>query len=151
MKNRLLEFLRSYPVIFLSRIIFGGIFIYASLDKITHPFEFARAIHNYQILPDIFVFITAAILPWIELITGIFLVAGIFPRTSSILLSALLGIFTIALGINTLRGLDVSCGCFSVSSEISDPVVIILRDLLMIIPGLIIIFFYEPAKLNKAK
>ena len=34
------------------RIIMAVVFIYASIDKIMHPHDFARAVFNYQILPD---------------------------------------------------------------------------------------------------
>ena len=36
------------PVVILCRIVLGGVFIYASLDKIMHPEEFAKAIGNYS-------------------------------------------------------------------------------------------------------
>ena len=32
------------PVVILCRIVLGGVFIYASIDKIMHPEEFAKAI-----------------------------------------------------------------------------------------------------------
>ena len=131
MKDRAIKILKSYPIFVLCRLILGGIFIYASIDKITHPFAFAKILYNYQLLPDILIFITAAILPWIELIAGLFLVSGIFPKTSSIILSILLIVFAIALGFNALRGLDVVCGCFSTSGESGDPVFLIFRDLIM--------------------
>ena len=34
-----------------ARLILGGVFIYASLDKIAHPAEFAKAIGNYHVVP----------------------------------------------------------------------------------------------------
>ena len=37
---------------FWARLVLGLIFIYASVDKIYHPAEFAQVISNYQILPD---------------------------------------------------------------------------------------------------
>ena len=39
------------PLVILCRLVLGGVFIYASLDKIAHPAEFAKAIGNYHVLP----------------------------------------------------------------------------------------------------
>jgi len=36
----------------LSRLFLGGIFVYASYDKLLHPVPFAEIVYNYQILPD---------------------------------------------------------------------------------------------------
>ena len=70
----------------------------------------------------------------------------IVSKTCSIILSGLLMVFAIALGFNAMRGLDVACGCFSTSTESGDPVFYIFRDLVMLLPGLIIIFFHPRKK-----
>jgi uncharacterized membrane protein YphA (DoxX/SURF4 family) len=124
------------------RLALGGIFIYSSLDKIAHPEEFARIIANYGILPDALVTLPALVLPWLELFAGLLLVAGIWTRSAAALLSLLLLAFILALGVNAVRGIDVSCGCFSTSAEIKENAWgLILRDLLILIPGLLIVFF----------
>jgi uncharacterized membrane protein YphA (DoxX/SURF4 family) len=126
----------------LCRLVLGGIFIYSSLDKIAHPDEFARIIANYAILPDLLVTLPALVLPWLELFAGLLLVAGIWTRSAAALLSLLLLAFILALGVNAMRGIDVSCGCFSTSAEIKENAWgLILRDLLILIPGLVIVFF----------
>ena len=126
----------------LCRLALGGVFIYSSLDKIAHPDEFARIIANYAILPDILVTLPALVLPWLELTAGLLLVAGIWTRSAAGLLSLLLLVFILALGVNALRGIDVNCGCFSTSaSDTENAWGLILRDLLILIPGLVIVFF----------
>jgi uncharacterized membrane protein YphA (DoxX/SURF4 family) len=126
----------------LCRLALGGIFIYASLDKIAHPAAFAGIIANYAILPDFLVTLPALALPWLELIAGLCLVAGAWTRSSALWLSLLLLLFILALGVNALRGMNMSCGCFSTSAaDTENAYVLILRDLLILIPGLIIVFF----------
>ena len=56
------------PVVILCRIVLGGVFIYASIDKIMHPEEFAKAIGNYHVLPFGLENLLALTLPWLELI-----------------------------------------------------------------------------------
>ena len=60
------------------RLVLGGIFIYASLDKIVHPRAFAEIIYNYQILPGSLINLSAVILPWLELFLGLLLISGRF-------------------------------------------------------------------------
>ena len=39
------------PVVLVARLILGGVFIYASIDKILNPGDFAKIINNYHVLP----------------------------------------------------------------------------------------------------
>jgi uncharacterized membrane protein YphA (DoxX/SURF4 family) len=134
--------LSSTPLQAVCRLALGGIFIYASLDKIAHPQEFARIIANYAILPDLLVTLPALVLPWLELIAGVCLITGVWTRSAALWLSLLLLVFIAALGVNAARGIDVSCGCFSTSAaDTESAYVLIFRDLLILIPGLVILFF----------
>lgn len=99
------------------RIVFGLLFIAASVSKIVYPAAFAQIIINYQLLPDIAVNPLALFLPWLELVCGAALVTNTFVRGSSAILNLLLLVFLGALWFNVSRGLDVSCGCFTVNPE----------------------------------
>ena len=153
MKDKIVNILSSLPVQVFSRIILGGVFIYASIDKIAHPYAFAKIIQNYQLVPDILVTLPAIVLPWLEMISGLFLVAGIFRRASAVVLSALLLIFAVAITINLVRGITFDCGCFSTvtTASGSNPVGLLVRDILLIIPGLIIIFFYKDKEKSRGE
>jgi uncharacterized membrane protein YphA (DoxX/SURF4 family) len=141
MKKKMSDFLSFIPVQVVCRFILGGLFIYASISKIVHPFAFAKIIYNYKLLPDILIYISAITLPWVEMISGLFLVAGIFKRTAAIILFSLLFVFIIAISINLIRGLNFDCGCFTtvITEKGSDPVGLLIRDILMLIPAGIII------------
>ncbi|MFI5211348.1 MAG: MauE/DoxX family redox-associated membrane protein [Ignavibacteria bacterium] len=97
-----------------SRIVLGGLFMYASFDKMANPQAFADIINNYRMLPVQFVNPLAIFLPWLEFITGLFLIAGKWVKSSLLLYSTFLLIFIIGLSQALIRGLDISCGCFSV-------------------------------------
>jgi len=105
------------PLHFWIRLALGAMFIIASADKIYHPAAFARAVYNYQILPDGLINLVAIILPWLEVFLGIFLVVGFWLPGTVTLTGALLLVFYGALIFNVARGLDVHCGCFSTSIE----------------------------------
>jgi uncharacterized membrane protein YphA (DoxX/SURF4 family) len=140
--DRLKKLLASPLLQALARLVLGGIFIYASLDKISQPLQFARVLESYKILPLALISLPALILPWVELFAGICLVSGLCVRSAAMLLSALLLLFIMALGLDGLRGIQISCGCFSTAIGDSENIyVLIARDLLIMIPGLLIIFF----------
>ena len=125
--------LKSKYLAFLFRLILGCVFVYASFDKIAHPADFARIIYNYHFLPTSAINLFAVILPWIELMSGMALILGLFVESAALLIGILLGIFIVALSSAVIRGLDISCGCFSTASS-SDKVVwdTIIRDLIML-------------------
>ena len=122
------------------RLIVGGFFVFASLDKLMNQEAFARAIYNYKFLPDIFINIFAIIIPYIELITGLLLIAGIFKRGSSFLISFMLVIFIIALSQAYAKGLDINCGCFSLETvgQKDDILLRIVEDILLLIASILI-------------
>jgi len=132
----------SYPaashreVQFWLRLVLGAVFIIASADKIYNPAGFAQAIYNYQILPDALINLTAIILPWLELLIGVFLVVGYWLPGAVTLANGLLVAFFGALVFNVARGLDVHCGCFSTSTE-GDPATAwyLIRDAAFLLMG----------------
>lgn len=96
-----------------ARLIVGGVFIYASFDKIAFPYEFAKIVKNYNILPDNIGLVFAYVLPWVELALGIFLVVGLFIRPTAFSLSFILSMFMAAIIIKSIEGNIENCGCFS--------------------------------------
>ncbi len=99
------------------RIALGAVFIFASIDKIRHPEAFAEVVYNYQILPDRLINISAIMLPWLELVLGGCLLAGVWLPGTVVLANMLLVTFFGSLLFNIVRGLDINCGCFSASTE----------------------------------
>ena len=124
-----------------ARLILGGIFVYASFEKIIHPAAFAEEVHRYQILPDILINLTAIVLPWLELVVGAFLIFGFWMPGAVLMSNLLLMTFTGALMFNMARGLDISCGCFSTVSENSMDFWTIFRDVSFLIPAVYLLHF----------
>ena len=111
-----MNYLLNGPVILLARLILGGIFIFASLDKISNPEAFETAIGNYHVMPFGLENLLALILPWLELLSGIFIIAGIMVDGAAIMIIMMNMVFIIALSQALARGISIECGCFSVSS-----------------------------------
>ena len=131
-----------------SRLMLGGIFIYASVHKIIFPASFAEAVFNYQILPDALINLTALILPWLELVVGILLVLNVWMPGAVAIVSGLLLAFTCTLAFNMARGLDIACGCFTTSSTADEMTLLtVMRDSSLLVVSLFLmywIFIREP-------
>lgn len=132
------------------RLVLAIVFIYASVDKIMHPRDFAQAVFNYQVLPGEMINIAAIVLPWLELILGTCLLFNVWMYGASSLTAILLFIFMVAITFNFMRGLDVGCGCFSTRSEESMNTLTLIRDLvfLCLSVGLVGLVFRRPKSLN---
>jgi uncharacterized membrane protein YphA (DoxX/SURF4 family) len=127
-----------------ARLILGAVFIYASIDKVIHPAAFAKAVYSYQVLPDFLINLAAIVLPWLELVLGIFLIVGLFREGSACIVAVLMLVFLGAMIFNLTRGLNVHCGCFSTSAEGTGNVSMagyVLRDGLFLIPAFYL--FYQ--------
>ncbi len=134
--------LSSRPIQLLCRLTLGTLFVYASLDKIVRPREFALILTNYRLLPSILVPGVALFLPWLELTAGFFLISGLYARSAALWLSGLLMLFMLILGISALRGLNFDCGCFStLGGEPEPPLLFVLRDLLFLVLGAVVVVF----------
>lgn len=108
----------SHPLLIaLLRVALGAVFIVASLDKIQNPEAFATTIANYRVLPYRFINGIAIVLPWLEVITGTFLVLGVWTRACTIIVCGLLTVFSVAITQALARGLDISCGCFATNPD----------------------------------
>jgi uncharacterized membrane protein YphA (DoxX/SURF4 family) len=130
------------------RIILGILFIYASAGKLFNTEDFAKAILRYEFLPIYFVNLMAIIMPWVEFFTGFLLITGIFKKASSLLASISLIAFLIALTSAFARGLDISCGCFSLeeTSSKGDIIYRIIEDIFMLAGALVVYKFSNKKK-----
>ncbi|MEW5979533.1 MAG: MauE/DoxX family redox-associated membrane protein [Acidobacteriota bacterium] len=130
---RLRQVWESERLDLLLRISLGVLFVYASLDKLLHPLEFARLTAAYQILPEVLIAPLAALIPPLELLCGFLLVFGVWPVASLLWVGVLLGVFLLAVTQAYLRGLNIDCGCFSTGGE-AEPVglLTIIRDLILL-------------------
>ena len=106
---------RHPGVLLVGRIAIGVVFIVASIDKLEHPDRFVEVIMGYKIVPWTTAVVSAIWLSWLELVVGTIMLIGIWVRAGALLLSGLTVVFIAALTSALARGIDIQCGCFSVS------------------------------------
>lgn len=116
------------------RVTLGLVFILSALGKIGDPREFSDAVAAYKILPITSVNVFAIILPWLELLVGLSLFSGTRIRESALLSIIMNLMFIAAVSSAMARGLDIKCGCFTLSKEHSGiGWIIIGRDVLFVL------------------
>jgi uncharacterized membrane protein YphA (DoxX/SURF4 family) len=121
------------------QIALGVFFVVAALPKVVDPPAFAHMVYNYRLVPGPFVNLMGLVMPWLELLTGIALILGIWTRTSAAVVGAMLGVFIVAISVNLARGNAIDCGCFDVSAagksvaeRLADMRWVVIRDLGML-------------------
>jgi putative oxidoreductase len=111
--------LLTHPVLQLAlRLFLGGYFLYAAIPKILDPAAFGRVVYQWQVTPPVPSNVVAVVLPWVEGISGILLIAGIWKREAAATICMLLVVFLLAASSVMWRGIDVeNCGCTSVAAH----------------------------------
>lgn len=135
--------LKNKTLLVLFRLVLGGLFVYAGVVKVLDPLDFAQNIRNYRLVGQSLSFMAAVVLPWLEILAGVALAAGIWKRASALIISGLLVFFILLTLVTIARGLDVECGCFGALSRKSG-FGVILEDFGMLFMGLCLLF--APAK-----
>jgi uncharacterized membrane protein YphA (DoxX/SURF4 family) len=126
-----------------ARWIIGLTFIYASYHKILSPADFAKIVYGYDLFPNGAINLIAIVLPFVELIAGLALILGFYPRSAALIINGMLAAFIIVLSINLIRGHEFNCGCFSTKEAgyFSSTEATLVRDIIYLLLGLQIFLF----------
>ena len=106
-----------------ARLLIGLVLLVSGLEKSAlPPEEFAAVIQGYFILPPGTELTAAMLLPGLEVLVGLSLLAGYLSRAACAAAGALLLVFIAALGSTVARGIPLpDCGCFGRTLHLSVP------------------------------
>lgn len=100
----------------LLRLVLGALFLWAGLSKLGSPLQTLAAVYSYQIaLSDLLASLIAAALPWMEIILGAALLAGIWLPVATGWTAVMLLFFTMMTAQAWYRELPIDCGCVDLS------------------------------------
>ncbi|MCG3136938.1 MAG: hypothetical protein HJJLKODD_00776 [Phycisphaerae bacterium] len=108
----------------IARLLLGGMMVYVSIGKIQNPVDFLKAVREYQLYSAeqyLLLNLTAVIIPWIELLGGVFLLLGVAVRGTGGVMLVMLISFTVAILQRTVQimvtkqlsfwAVEFNCGC----------------------------------------
>jgi len=99
------------------RLLLGGLFLAAGLSKLGSPLNTLATIYSYQIVvPDWFANTLAHALPWIEILLGLAMLAGLWLPVTTGWVAAMLAAFALLTAQAWWRGLPIDCGCIDLST-----------------------------------
>jgi uncharacterized membrane protein YphA (DoxX/SURF4 family) len=118
----------------------GGVFLYASMDKLGEAARFTLAIREYHILPMALEPLAGAVVPWLEFFAGAALLMGLRWRGAALVYCGMMLTYSLALGWNMAMGVEMNCGCFSLDSVEKATWWTVGRDIALLIPGLVVLW-----------
>lgn len=134
------------------RILLGAIFLFSSVGKIADPEAFHAVVINYRLLPPSLVTATAVIFPWIEALCGLALILGRYEKGAALLVSTMMIVF-IGIGFyNGYRGLNIACGCFSLTAKAPSSIAVnTLRNMAILMAGAWVLILPGPQQTRQAQ
>jgi uncharacterized membrane protein YphA (DoxX/SURF4 family) len=94
------------------RFLLGGVLIAAGSLKVGHSVQLAASIAGFRLLPAAVVGPLAIALPYLEVLLGGYLIAGLFTRTVAIVCAIQFALYAAAIASAVVRHINVNCGCF---------------------------------------
>jgi uncharacterized membrane protein YphA (DoxX/SURF4 family) len=161
MQSSPLNFRRA--VIWIGRLLLGGIFVYAGYAKLTYPNHnlwpyfmlkfsvsanlstFGFQVESYKVLPAAASAFVAHTLPFAEIILGLLLLIGWRFRIWATLITAILVGFLAVVTRAYLLHMDINCGCFGTPEPLT--IMTVVRDgALVLLAVLMTVFAFQEAR-----
>ena len=95
-----------------TRIVIGVVLFVAGLAKLRGgERRFTAVVARYELVPTAVAPVLGRWLPWAEVVTGAFLVAGVASQPAALAAAVLFTVFSLAIGVGLARGHTHDCGC----------------------------------------
>lgn len=105
-------------VAFVIRLSLGCLFVWSGIPKILLPHSFLGDVYAYRLVGPTLGMVVAMILPWMELLTGVCLLAGLFVSGALLACMGMALLFVGPVSWALYHGLNISCGCFGSGASV---------------------------------
>lgn len=103
------------------RLIFGGVMLWAGVTKAMEIEVTQRATQAFEILPYDLANVWGMLMPFVEIVVGVFLLTGFMTRFAAVFGTLLMVAFIIGIISVWVRGISIDCGCFGGGGAVTDP------------------------------
>jgi putative oxidoreductase len=125
-------------------IVVGLILTVAAVPKITNPYHFLLDVYRYDLVNAFWGRIVAVIIPWTELVSGSFLLGGLFVRGSLLIAATLFATFLYAQAFAIAHHVNATCACFDLNSQVTVSFLSMSRDFCILMAILIAFYLLRP-------
>jgi uncharacterized membrane protein YphA (DoxX/SURF4 family) len=128
------------PII--ATLFLAAVFIAAGVLKIPHPDALYASIRQFRLVNSFWALVGAYVFPWAEFWAGVGLCFGRSRRTAALVICALMVLFIAVVLQAWARGLDIHCGCFGSSDDLSPDnyPALLFRDVGLLLLGVFLAF-----------
>ncbi|MFP5359461.1 MAG: MauE/DoxX family redox-associated membrane protein [Actinomycetes bacterium] len=102
------------------RLGMAGILIAAAIPKLVDIPQSIRAVRAYRLLPEAVVPFVGTMLPFLELLLAVFLLAGLFTRLASLVWLLMMAGFLVGVIWVWVKGYSIDCGCFGGGGDVEE-------------------------------
>lgn len=99
-------------VVFVARVLLGGLLVTTGALKLGHATELAAAIAGFRLLPAAVIGPLSLALPLFEVLLGAYLIVGLFTRAAAVVAAVAFLIYAGAIASAVVRHIPANCGCF---------------------------------------
>jgi uncharacterized membrane protein YphA (DoxX/SURF4 family) len=103
----------------LARVGLAAVWLVSGALKLADPGQTLIAVKAYDVLPDALANLVAIALPLVELVLGLFLLAGLATRWVAGASLVLLVVLIAGIAQSWARGLSIDCGCFGGGGQVA--------------------------------
>jgi len=115
------------------RILLSAVFAYAGIVKVIDPASFHEAVLSYRIIGGEAAVLVTYWLPVLEIVLAVGLWIRRYASISAAISLLLLVLFSVAIVMAWIRGIDLDCGCFgALSADSPSHLYLLLRDGLLV-------------------
>jgi uncharacterized membrane protein YphA (DoxX/SURF4 family)/peroxiredoxin len=135
------------------RIGFGLVFVFSGSVKIATLTEFAKALSDFKIIPELLISSVAILIPIIEILIGTAILLGLKTALMSQLAVAMLVVFTAVIVAKLSEGAEISCACFGPLSSAKMSGATVGRNMALLCWGILVFALAgkRPAAQNSQK
>jgi len=101
------------------RVALALIWIAAGTSKIGDLNHSGQVVNAYQLMPYSAAQIVGAALPFVEIVLGLLILAGLATRVTAVLSTVMFALFIAGIISVWSRGLSIDCGCFGGGGELA--------------------------------
>lgn len=135
----------------IARLVVAAVFLVAAVPKIADPGAFAQSIENYRLVEAEAASLFALWLPWFEVVLALSLLTGWGKKASALMSASMLLVFCGAIGWVMYQGIDIDCGCFGAENEAKANGWSLLRNAVLILLCVWVVFSSEKHDLSNKK